>query len=103
MPEPEIVEKSGGVSTTLFVQAPEGNVEKMSEKTSEKMSEKTSEKIIKAILLDPQITIAELANLTGVTTRSVERNIGSLRKAGRLTRSGPDKGGHWEVIVDKIH
>ncbi len=100
LPEPEIAEKNGGVSTTLFVQTAEANVLKASEKASEKTSEKTSEKIIKAILLNPQITIAELAELTGVSTRSVERNIGSLRKAGRLMRNGPDKGGHWEVNHD---
>ena len=48
-PEPEIVEKNGGVSMALFVHSPGSHVEK------------TSEKIIKAILLNPQITIAELA------------------------------------------
>jgi len=72
--------------------------EKMSEKTSEKMSEKTSEKILKAIGSNNQVTISELAELTGVTTRSVERNIKKLQDNGQLRRVGPDKGGYWEVI-----
>ena len=68
------------------------------EPTSEELSEKTSEKILKAILLNRQVTIAELSEITGVSTRSVERNMKNLQDAGRLRRIGPDKGGHWEVF-----
>lgn len=62
------------------------------------MSEKTSEKILYSIRANPEITIAELASIAGVTTRSVERNIKKLQDAGRLRRVGPGKGGHWEVV-----
>ncbi|MFA6032771.1 MAG: ATP-binding protein, partial [Myxococcota bacterium] len=34
---------------------------------------------------------------TGVSTRSIERNLQQLILRGRLKRIGPDKGGHWEV------
>lgn len=66
-------------------------------KTSEKMSEKTSEKIVRYLLADKNITIADLALAIGVTARSVERNIQKLQSAGRIRRVGPDKGGWWEV------
>ncbi|MCM8543322.1 MAG: hypothetical protein NE328_23840 [Lentisphaeraceae bacterium] len=33
-----------------------------------------------------------------VSTRSIERNLKTLQKQGKLERIGPDKGGHWEVI-----
>jgi Fic family protein len=65
---------------------------------SEKMPEKTSEKILRLIADNPRLTIAELARLTGLATRTIERNIQGLQAQGRLCRVGPDKGGHWEVI-----
>jgi ATP-dependent DNA helicase RecG len=52
------------------------------------------------VRLNSQITIAELSQLTGVTTRSVERNIDALKKIKRLQRIGSDKDGYWEVIID---
>ena len=64
----------------------------------EKTSEKTSEKIVAQIQVNARVTIAELANITGVTTRSVERNLKKLQDAGVIKRVGPDKGGHWEVL-----
>ncbi len=70
---------------------------KTSEKASEKTSEKTSEKILTEICRNRDVTIAELSQLVGVTTRSVERNLKKLQKSGLLERIGPAKGGHWVV------
>jgi len=64
---------------------------------SGKMSEKMSEKILAEIRKRRNITIAELSKATGVTTRTVERNLKKLQEAGRLKRAGPDKGGQWVV------
>ena len=64
---------------------------------SEKTSEKTSEKILTALAKDGRLTIAQLAEITDVTGRSVERNIKRLQEDGRLMRVGPDKGGYWQV------
>ena len=61
-------------------------------------SVKTSVKILEAMRLNNEITIPELAELTGVTTRSIERNIQKLQDAGLLLRVGPDKGGYWDVL-----
>ncbi|MCD6525439.1 MAG: HTH domain-containing protein [Desulfuromonas sp.] len=44
------------------------------------------------------VTIPELADLIGVTERSIERNIHKLQEENRLRRIGPAKGGHWEVL-----
>ena len=75
--------------------------EKMSGKTSGKMSGKmsgkTSEAIIKLIKSNNKITMPEMAEMIGVTERSIERNIEQLRKKGIIKRRGPDKGGYWEV------
>ena len=50
------------------------------------------------IIANPSITTAELANRVGITTKGVEWQIGRLRKMGILERTGPAKGGHWQVV-----
>jgi len=60
-------------------------------------SEKTSEKILQEIRKRHDVTIAELSQITGVTSHSVERNIKKLQDAGILERVGPNKGGHWKL------
>ena len=66
------------------------------EKVSEKMSEKMSEKILTEIRNNRNITIAELSELVGVTTRTVERNLKKLQES-LLERIGSAKGGYWIV------
>ena len=58
---------------------------------------KTSEKIMAAIRDRSDITIPELANLVGVTPRTVERHLKKLQQNGLLKRFGGRKHGHWEV------
>jgi ATP-dependent DNA helicase RecG len=65
---------------------------------SEKMSEKMSEKILAILTEKPKASIADMARTTGVTTRTIERNLQKLIASNRLRRVGPDKGGHWEVL-----
>jgi ATP-dependent DNA helicase RecG len=59
---------------------------------------KTSGKILATFREKPSITIPELAELIGITERSVQRNIQNLQKAGLLRRIGGRKEGHWEVL-----
>jgi ATP-dependent DNA helicase RecG len=71
------------------------------EETSGKRREsvgKASGKILDACRANGAITIPELAALTGITERSVERNIQSLRAKGLLRRLGGRKEGQWGVI-----
>lgn len=68
------------------------------ERTSGKKSGKTSGKILQAIAVRPDITIPELAALTGVTERSVERSLRKLQSENRLRRVGPANGGYWQVM-----
>ena len=69
-------------------------------KTPVKVSEETSEKILTEIRRNRYVTIKELSQLIGVTTRSVERNLKKLQDSGILKRVGPAKGGHWVVNPD---
>jgi ATP-dependent DNA helicase RecG len=47
---------------------------------------------------NPFATQNELAVVTGLSVRGVEKNLKILKASGRLRRIGPDKGGHWEVV-----
>ncbi len=44
------------------------------------------------------ITIPELAGRIGVTERSIQRSIQTLKKTGLLRRVGGRKEGQWEVM-----
>ncbi|MDO5443274.1 MAG: Fic family protein [Bacteroidia bacterium] len=59
--------------------------------------EKSREKILKLISQNSSMTTAQLAAEIGISAKAVEKHIANLKKAGLLTRVGPDKGGHWEV------
>jgi len=59
-----------------------------------------SEKILAEIRHDPNVTIADLSERSGVTTRTVERNLKKLQESGLLERIGPPKGGHWVVKAE---
>jgi ATP-dependent DNA helicase RecG len=64
----------------------------------EKSSGKSSGKILELMRNKPYMTIPELAEQLGISTRAVEKNLRKLQEAGRLKRVGPAKGGHWEVL-----
>jgi len=63
-----------------------------------KTREKTREKILRAIMAAPTISTAELAVMTGLTTKGIEWNLKKMKADGLLKRIGPAKGGRWEVI-----
>lgn len=63
----------------------------------EKVREKTREKILRFIKENPEITTAEIAEKSGISSKSVEWHIAKLKKEGVIKRVGPDRGGHWEV------
>ena len=48
--------------------------------------------------LTPIATIADLANQTAVSARTVERTLTKLQQADRLVRVRAAKGGHWKVL-----
>ena len=68
------------------------------ERNSQKSSQKTTEKIMAIMKSMPDVTLAELANATGLSVAGVKKNIRKLKDANLIRRVGPDKGGHWEVV-----
>jgi DNA-binding CsgD family transcriptional regulator len=75
-----------------------GQPMEMEQESSLKSSLKSSQKILELISASPSITISEIADRLGMTTRGVDKNIKRLKEQGIIRRVGPDKGGHWEVI-----
>ncbi len=63
--------------------------------------QKSSVKIINLIKENKYITIPEIAENIGLSTRAIEKQIAKLKKQKKLDRFGPDKGGHWEIRSDK--
>jgi len=45
----------------------------------------------------PEITIPEMAEALGKSTRAIEMQLAKLRKSGKVQRVGPAKGGRWEI------
>jgi ATP-dependent DNA helicase RecG len=78
----------------------EETARKSTQKSSGKSSGKTSGKILELMRSNPEVTIPELADRLGRSTRAVEMQIRKLRAAGHVERVGPAKGGHWVVTED---
>ncbi len=72
--------------------------EKNSEKGSEKSLDNRASEILALIQETPMITIRELSEQLGVSSRSVEKHLNSLKKTGKLKRIGARKEGWWKVI-----
>ena len=62
--------------------------------------QKSSEQILVMISEKASITTEQMAARLGISTRAVEKHLSNLKAKGLLRRIGPDKGGHWEVVVN---
>mgnify|MGYP002624951834 CR=1 FL=1 len=47
---------------------------------------------------DPKVSAARIAIILGISSRSVEKRIRTMRENGIIRRIGPDKGGYWEIL-----
>jgi predicted HTH transcriptional regulator len=54
--------------------------------------------ILTAIAAEPKITQKKLALKTGLSIRTVSREVRGLRDSGAIRRIGSDRLGHWEII-----
>lgn len=66
-------------------------------KTSVKTSAKTSVKLLELLVANPEMTLAEVAEVLEKSVRAIELASAKLVKAGKLKYVDPQKGGHWEV------
>ncbi|MBQ2124069.1 MAG: Fic family protein [Bacteroidaceae bacterium] len=66
-------------------------------KSNPKSNSKSSEKILDAMCANPQLTIKDLQEVTGLSESGVKKIIRSLRADGVIERVGGNKGGFWKV------
>ncbi|MDR2734708.1 MAG: winged helix-turn-helix transcriptional regulator [Spirochaetota bacterium] len=60
-------------------------------------AENSAEKILNVIAKEPKITQKNLAAKTGLSTRTVSREVKELRNSGVIRRIGSDRSGYWEI------
>jgi len=63
--------------------------------------ENNIEKILSAISAEPNATQKRLSEITGLSTRTVSREIKGLRDTGIIKRVGSDRLGFWEIIENR--
>jgi len=74
----------------------EGVGENVGECVGEDVGEKLAG-VLDIIKNNPSITIDELSAILQKTSRTIERNLKTLKSAGLIERIGPDKGGYWKI------
>ena len=66
-------------------------------KDSVKSSVKTEDKIVNYLRQYPQITIPQLAEMLGLSTRAIEKQLAKLKEEGKVDRVGSARKGEWRV------
>ena len=56
-----------------------------------------AEKILALLQVDPRMTVAGLADKTGISEATVNRRLRELSKLGIIERSGSNRAGYWVV------
>ncbi len=72
--------------------------ESIPESIPERITEKQKE-ILGMMRVNPHISTKEIANGVGIAERNIKVHVKKLKAMKKLKRVGPDKGGHWEVVV----
>ena len=80
---------------------PENN-QKTTRKQPEKddSNQKLADRVLALLRRNPSASRREIAATLGITESTVRYRLDKLRKAGKIERVGPDKGGHWKVLGD---
>ena len=68
--------------------------------TSQKTTQKTTQKIVAIMKANPFVSIDFLCKECGLTRDGLNWNIKKLKELGIISRVGPDKGGHWEIVEE---
>ena len=58
------------------------------------------DRILALLRQDPSASRREIAAALDTTESAVRYQLDKLRRAGKIERVGPDKGGHWKVLDD---
>ncbi len=76
----------------------------VTEKWSEKWSEMgLTERQIEILILmkkNPKISRKELSEKFNINQSAIQRHLNKLKEIGIIKRTGPAKGGYWEIIKE---
>jgi predicted HTH transcriptional regulator len=64
----------------------------------ERGTETNADRILNAISLDPKTTQKQMAEVTGLSVRTVARELKRLQEDGAIERVGSDRAGYWEIV-----
>jgi ATP-dependent DNA helicase RecG len=88
-------EYAGGIQITFLKR---GNV---TDNVTDNVTENRRRNIFNRIKENNRISIDQLAEILKVTRRTIIRDLEILKKQNFIKRTGPAKGGHWEVMEMK--
>lgn len=60
---------------------------------------KTEDQILKKLRKDNRLSAKTIADQLGLTSRAIEKQLAKLKAEGKLIRTGPAKGGRWQVVA----
>lgn len=83
------------VDLTQFVQL---QPQKVKTKTSGPWY-KTEDQILKKLKKDNRLSAKTIADELGLSSRAIEKQLAKLKAEGKLLRTGPAKGGRWQVMA----
>ena len=95
--DPETGEKIESLDVYEAQRRIKRGVRQHKKKAVRKSGKKTVDKVWELLRDQPQLTFDGMVAALGITRSTIQKHIANLKKAGRLRRVGPDKGGHWEV------
>jgi ATP-dependent DNA helicase RecG len=112
LPEPQIIEKDGGIEVTLFkaiakktdsepTTKPSGPIRKEFGTISERIRDQFGTKVeatFKIIYEHPEYSAEQIATKLGITSRTIENHQAKLKKAGYIERKGDNIGGYWKIL-----
>ena len=70
-----------------------------SKKVDRKSGQETRDAIISLISANQNITTTQMAESLGINRSAISKHLKLMQTKGIIRRIGPDKGGHWEVLV----
>lgn len=85
--------------TIIFASSDNQNVGDFVGDMSEKKLSERQQKILNLIEESPTISAKQMSETLSVTTRTIERDLSLMKKAGVLKREGKDNDGVWVIIV----
>jgi predicted HTH transcriptional regulator len=94
--KPELVEQPELMQVKLILHIETKNVAK---DVAKEISDR--QHIILGFLQDsPTLSATELSQKTGMTTRTIQRDLADLQEKGILSREGSRKGGRWVILKE---